>query len=147
MKSLLLLTPFVRLFLLGAGLSAMAGCATKPALRPSQLYSDAGASPVGGAMRLGSDKSGPRTPPQLPKGVKDSSLASDAGAVKPPPPPTLSSSAIPKVVSPVPGEADGYFSEVPAPTSALGGLFDSLFVPPAPPAPTAISTATYREVK
>jgi hypothetical protein len=151
MKSLFLLTPVVRLCLLGTCLYAMAGCATKSApLLPSQLYSNAGTSRVGGAMRLESDKPVPRNPPRLPAGVKDSSLASDVGGVKPPPPPTLSSSAIPKVVSPVPGEADGYFSEVPAPFSALGGLFNSLFIPPAPPAPpapTVISTATYREVK
>lgn len=147
MKIPFLRTPVVRLCLLSACLPAIAGCATKPALLPSQLYSDAGTSRVGGAMRLGPDKAAPRNPPHLPAVVKDSSLASDVAAVKPPPPPTLSSSAIPEVVSPVPGEADGYFNEVPAQSSVLGGLFDSLFVPPAPPSTTAISTATYREVK
>lgn len=147
MKARFLLAPLVRQCLLGVCLSAVAGCVTKPALRPSQLYSDAGTARVGGPMRLGSDKPVPRNPPRLPIVVKDSSLASDSGGVKPPPAPTLSSAAIPKVVSPVSGEADGYFSEVPAQPSVLGGLFDSLFVPPAPPAPTAISTATYREVK
>jgi len=127
----------------------MAGCVTKRALRPSQLYSDAGTSQVGGAMRLGSDKQVQRNPPRLPIIVKDSSLDADPGPVKPPPPPTLSSSANPKVVSSVPSEADGYYSEAPAQPqpSVLGGLFGSIFVPPTPPAPTVISTATYREVK
>lgn len=150
MKALSLLAPIVLPCLLGACLSGVAGCAAKPApARPSQLFSsDLGMAP-GGDMRLGADNPGPRNPPRLPIVVKDTSLASASAGSQPPPPPppTLKSSAIPKVVSPVSGEADGYFSGGPAQPTALGALFDSLFVPPAPPAPTAISTATYQEVK
>ena len=134
--------------LLCAGLFGMAGCATKPAALPSQLYSDVGSARVGGPMRVAANRPVQRTPPRLPIVVqkKDPSLASADSQPPPPPTPTLSSSAVPKVTSPVPGEADTYFSDVPAETSALGGLFDSIFRPPTPP-PTTTSSAKYRVVE
>ncbi|MEI6035192.1 MAG: hypothetical protein WCS65_13055 [Verrucomicrobiae bacterium] len=118
--------------------------------RPSKLYSDVGNMRVGGPMRLAADTPVPRNPPRLPIIVKSEAYAAaeaKGGQPPPSPAPTLSSSATPMVVtSPVPAEADGYF-QAPAQTSALGGLFDSVFVPPTPPTPTAVSTAKYQEVK
>ena len=131
-------------------LFVVAGCINKPPARPSQLYSKIGNGQVGGDMRLAADRPVPRNPPRLPIIVKDSSVDADNGKQPPPPPPpTLSSSAVPTVISPVPGSADGYFGAgvVPAPTSVLGGLFDSIFVPPTPPTPTTSSSAKYQEVK
>jgi hypothetical protein len=152
MKILCVLTSFVRLCLLGTGLFLLLGCgpetAAKNALSPSQLYANVGDSRVGGPMRLGEAKSGPRNPPPLPTIAQYSPPEPDvAEVVDPPPPPTLSSSATPMVVSPVPGEVDGYFGEAAAPTSVLGGLFNSIFIPPAPSQPSVISTATYQEVQ
>jgi len=131
---------------LGICLFGAPGCATKPAALPSQLYSNVGTTQVGGPMRLAAGSTVLRNPPRLPLVIKDPSLAS--GAQPPPPPaPTLKSSATPLVVSTVPEEADGYFAQTPAETSPLGELFGSLFVPPAPPASTTVSTAKYQEVK
>ena len=133
--------------LVGFCLLGATGCINKPAARPSQLYSNAGSN-MGGPMRVAVDTPTPLTPPHLPIIVKDSSVDADNGKQPaPPPPPTLKSAAVPKVISPVPGEADTYFAPAPAQPTVLGGLFDSLFVPPAPPTPTTTSSAKYQEVK
>ncbi len=127
------------------------GCASKKAATPSELYSNVGPGRVGGPMRLAANHSTPRNPPRLPVIVdkRDPALAWTKGMQPPmPPAPHEKTSANPTVVSsPVPNEADGYFGGAPAGMPALGGLFDSIFVPPTPPTPTAISSATYQVVK
>ena len=148
MKAPFALRPYVISGFVGVCLLAVAGCITKPAAKPSQLYSNNGSSRVGGPMRVSADTPVPRTPPHLPIIVKDASVDADNGMQPPPPPPpTLKSAAVPTVISPVPNQVDGYFAPAPAQTSVLGGLFDSIFVPPTPPTPTTTSSAKYQEVK
>jgi len=133
---------------MGVCLLGAVGCTTKTAAHPSELYSNVGTGQVGGLMRMEAASTVRRTPPRLPTIIKNSSLASGENTQPPPPPaPHLKSSANPVVVSPVPEEADGYFAGMPAETSPLGTLFGSVFVPPAPPTSTTLSTATYQEVK
>ena len=152
MKAPLSLPLCVSISFLGVSLFilfATTGCISKPAARPSQLYSNTGSSRIGGPMRVAADIPVPRTPPHLPIIVKDASVDADKGMQPPPPPaPTLKSAAVPTVISsPVPADVDGSFTAVPVQRSGLGGLFDSIFVPPTPPTPTTSSSAKFQEVK